>query len=455
MDRHDEYRIRIEKNNNLKNVPMKDRFFVSGKGYAFGLDTNINALTSISELKNIQFPFNLDDLVDIYCGYNVIYYITKYEIYSSIARSDDVQNSGRDISNKIYSGLHNQKRIKDEKFIDKIHLSKNFTPSYYIKKISTGEGHTFILMSDNTLFCFGFNSNGQLGISSINKHIIYPTIVDPENYENEKIIDVVCGYYHSIILTESRNIYVSGRNNGNQIGGGSRISIYKFEKVNLSSILKYDETVTKINSSSHNSCFITNKGVVYGVGNTAFFTLGENNYDRFKPVNPFYDENRYVKNIWCSSVGSFIQLDDDIVYTAGQNKDLALFSDLPQEYDFTLYTKNTFLSGKKIADIKGFYTPIAIDENKENIYMSGNNACGQISSSVNTYIPNYKNNQISELAKRYSHLDIHIESGFRVCSIVLRKKDGYTRDLCFLYINLHAMVFGNKICFSDVSLNIL
>lgn len=455
MDRHEKYRIQLYKNNNLKNVPIENRFFVSGKGYAFGLDTNICAFTSICKLQNVKFPFDMTDLIDIYCGYNVVYYITKYDIYSSLARSDDVLNSGRDISTVQHTGPENQKRIKCECHINKIHLSRNFTPSYYVKKIYTGENHSFILMNDSTLFCFGSNCYGQLGIDSANIHIIYPTIVNPENYGNEEIIDIACGYYHTTILTNKKNIYSSGRNDGHQIGGSDRL-FRKFTKLDLS-MLKSDEFVIKISSSSHNTCFLTNKGTLYGVGEDRFLTLGKKARIHFEPIEPFYSENQYVKNIWCSSIGSFVQLNNDTIYIVGQNRDAALFYGLTPTINLESYTKNTFLSGKHISNIEGFYTSIALDEKNENIYMSGNNRCSQIlfSKSPLEYVPDYRNNEMSEIIKMYSHLDIHIESGFRVCSLTIRKKDGYTNDLCYMYINLHASIFGTNMCFSDISFNIV
>lgn len=439
------YSERIKRDNMISYIPPGERFMISGKGEIFGLEKNIASLTPISDVKNLVLPFDINDIVDIYCGYHIVYFITKYDIYSTCDHT--VKNSGRILNiNSIHS-------------FDKITLPNgiHISPSVSIKKISTGDDHTMILLNNGILICFGLNADGQLGIGRSDEMIALPTLVDPSLFGGKKIIDVSCGYYHTIVLTEDRAIYTAGRNKGFQTGvirNRSNIndeenfkSVNSFTKINTN--ISDNEIVVKIMASSHNSSILTNRGILYGLGRNTFHTFGTQTYTIFTPIEPFYSLGNYVIDIWCTTLGSFVKLNNGDIYMAGQDDQGSLFN-IPAS-DIMSYTKNNFLSGKNIGAIHGLYTILAIDENKENLYMSGNNDRRQIKNINCHIVTNYKNEKISKIIKMKSYLNVNIRGGFRTCSVSMTKKDGYTKNLCELYSNLYSCVFDDKNILSDIS----
>ena len=75
-----------------------------------------------------------------------------------------------------------------------------------IKKIATGGRHTLVLTKNGEVYAFGDNSEGQCsGYLSFYK---VPIKVSFKN--EEKIVDIACGYNHSIAYNEKGILYTWG-----------------------------------------------------------------------------------------------------------------------------------------------------------------------------------------------------------------------------------------------------
>ena len=83
-----------------------------------------------------------------------------------------------------------------------------------IVKVSSGKYHCVALDKTGRVFCWGLGAYGQLGCDKLNKRIILPILV--ESLSDKKIIDVRCGIYHTIALTNKRELYCWGANNYGQ-----------------------------------------------------------------------------------------------------------------------------------------------------------------------------------------------------------------------------------------------
>ena len=78
-------------------------------------------------------------------------------------------------------------------------------------------------MNDGRWFFFGDNGNGQLGIGNTQRQqtpIELPSpIVDNENNSKDnRFINIFCGDYHNIGITENGDCYGWGRNQQGQLG---------------------------------------------------------------------------------------------------------------------------------------------------------------------------------------------------------------------------------------------
>jgi alpha-tubulin suppressor-like RCC1 family protein len=83
-------------------------------------------------------------------------------------------------------------------------------------KISSGNYHTLALKNDGTLWSWGYNSAGQLGVASPNT-IIIPTLVGTAtNWSN-----ISAGDYYSLASKNDNTLFAMGQNSYGQYGNGN------------------------------------------------------------------------------------------------------------------------------------------------------------------------------------------------------------------------------------------
>ena len=74
----------------------------------------------------------------------------------------------------------------------------NSLPSLNWRMLSAGAGHSCALADDGSLYVWGINDNGELGIGSILEQPI------PKKLElNFKVKFVSCGYYHTALISSN------------------------------------------------------------------------------------------------------------------------------------------------------------------------------------------------------------------------------------------------------------
>jgi len=101
--------------------------------------------------------------------------------------------------------------------------------------INGGEFHNAILTTNNNLYMFGKNVNGQLGLGN-DINTITPTLLQISN--NKKIIKVACGGEHTLAVTEENALFTWGLNFFGQLG---------LTGISQGSICKYNPTLVKLN----------------------------------------------------------------------------------------------------------------------------------------------------------------------------------------------------------------
>ena len=124
------------------------------------------------------------------------------------------------------------------------------------KRISCGGRHSALLLnnSNKNLCVWGAGDSGQLGIG--NRDICN----QPFTVNIGMIKDVACGAFHTLILSETGELYASGANTFGQLGIGTKESTNTFVRVSLK------KEVIKIAAGQHSAC-VTKEGELYIWGN--------------------------------------------------------------------------------------------------------------------------------------------------------------------------------------------
>lgn len=151
--------------------------------------------------------------------------------------------------------------------------------------LSCGQYHTVMSIENVGLLACGKNDYGQLGAAQYGDHpqnTPFPVSSPLDDYsEDFMVCEIACGYYHTIALTNTGAVYSFGRNDYGQLG--------LFNKENkrwphrIESLVH--EKIVQITCGCYHTLFLTNKGVVYAVGRNNHGQLGITSpLDTLKPV---------------------------------------------------------------------------------------------------------------------------------------------------------------------------
>lgn len=87
----------------------------------------------------------------------------------------------------------------------------------FISQISGGWRHTMALTSDGKLFGWGWNKFGQVGVGDNVDHCSPVQVKFPLD---QKVVQISCGWRHTLAVTERQNVFSWGRGTNGQLGLG-------------------------------------------------------------------------------------------------------------------------------------------------------------------------------------------------------------------------------------------
>ena len=91
-----------------------------------------------------------------------------------------------------------------------------------IIKLAAGSTHSVALTKSGTVYVWGSNKEGQLGLGDEAEEISYTA--ERIGFEEGPIKDISCGYYHTAIVTESGILYTFGEADGGKLGLGDIVN---------------------------------------------------------------------------------------------------------------------------------------------------------------------------------------------------------------------------------------
>jgi len=147
-----------------------------------------------------------------------------------------------------------------------------------IKFIDAGSFYSFASTKNNHLYSWGLNY-GMLGLNSENES--KPTLVDSKTYNNETIVKIQCGFYHTLLITkkseDSTNVYSCGFNHHGELGLGHNSNKNTFELIDPKHFA--NQKIKDVKSGEYFSIALveendSNKTKIYAWGNNAYGQLG-------------------------------------------------------------------------------------------------------------------------------------------------------------------------------------
>ncbi|XP_006889079.1 PREDICTED: probable E3 ubiquitin-protein ligase HERC4 isoform X3 [Elephantulus edwardii] len=150
-----------------------------------------------------------------------------------------------------------------------------------IVAVSCGEAHTLALNDKGQLYAWGLDTDGQLGLLGSEECIRVPRNI--KSLSDIQIVQVACGYYHSLALSKASEVFCWGQNKYGQLGLGLDCNKQSSPQL-IKSLLGIP--FMQVAAGGAHSFVLTLSGAIFGWGRNKFGQLGLN------------DENdRYVPNL--------------------------------------------------------------------------------------------------------------------------------------------------------------
>jgi alpha-tubulin suppressor-like RCC1 family protein len=159
--------------------------------------------------------------------------------------------------------------------VDNNVTSPQLVPALSVKKVvdlatGTGCNHTLALCDDHTVFAWGCNARGQLGLTH-NNHCMTPQQIP--YLSDEKIEKIFCGGNGngaSFALTDSGDLFSFGWNENGQLGHGDT------NDRNAPQQVIRLEGVEQVAAGGHHTLVLDRRGRVFSFGGNKFGQLGHN-----------------------------------------------------------------------------------------------------------------------------------------------------------------------------------
>lgn len=258
------------------------------------------------------------------------------------------------------------------------------------KQITTGSYNTCAISGENRAYCWGGNSNGTLGNNSITNNQVPVEITMSGVLSGKTIKSIASGYMHTCVIASDDLVYCWGFNDNGQLGNNSTTQSLVPVAVNTAGVLN-GKTIKSIVTSYQHTCVIASDDLAYCWGYNNSGQLGNNSYSQSNvPVAVNMSGTlvgKTIKSISATSGGSHTCAisSDDLAYCWGLNTNGALGNNLTTASPKPVAVNTAgVLSGKTIKSITvggGQSCAIASDNNA---YCWGYNNYGQLGNNSTT-----------------------------------------------------------------------
>jgi alpha-tubulin suppressor-like RCC1 family protein len=146
-----------------------------------------------------------------------------------------------------------------------------------IKSISAGYDHTCVIASNNLAYCWGFNTYGELGnnLSTPANNVVPVAVYTAGVLSGKTIASIEVGDDHTCAVASDSKVYCWGFNSSGQVGDNSTTNRLAPVAVYTAGVLS-GKTITSASASGNYACVIASDVNAYCWGQGTSGQLGNN-----------------------------------------------------------------------------------------------------------------------------------------------------------------------------------
>ena len=144
-----------------------------------------------------------------------------------------------------------------------------------VKRIAAGFDHNCAIASDDKVYCWGDNGNGQLGNGSTTQSNVPVAVSTTGALAGKTIKRIATGSDHTCAVTTDNQVYCWGRNSNGELGNGSTADSNVPVAVSMPGTLA-GKAIKRLSGGSYRTCAIAYDNQVYCWGNNDHGQFGNN-----------------------------------------------------------------------------------------------------------------------------------------------------------------------------------
>jgi alpha-tubulin suppressor-like RCC1 family protein len=297
----------------------KNSLIVTEKDEVFAFGSNSNGLLDSNNFGEVIEPLIVNDL----SHKKIIGFANGFHHVIAITNENKVYIWGFNNYGQLGDGTY------DDCFVPQL---LNELKDENITNVCCGHRHSLALTSNGKVYAWGSNQFGQIGNECDNECQLTPIKI--EELDEEFIVGISCGLYHSLALTENGRVYSWGYNYRKQLGFGNIIASNVPKLIKIKDSNKSNVIIIRISCGPNYSLLLSSNGDIYAFGCNDFGQLGNNCFKNQSIPTKILTQNQFIDIAANKDCNISVALSvDGIYYIWGDCRQEIITNPKPTQFD--------------------------------------------------------------------------------------------------------------------------